>query len=154
MLKSNNIKKGFTIIEVIIVLVIAAIIMVMVFLVVPQLQQSQRNTRRQNYARQVLSAINQWYSSNPGSDFSALTAANQKTAIEGIAGVFKDPTTGGVSFTFKSDVTGTASSSLGSIMLQTGGTKCSGATYASGGSGASVIIAIEPSTTWCVADAN
>jgi prepilin-type N-terminal cleavage/methylation domain-containing protein len=49
--------KGFTIIEVIIVLVIGAIIMIAVFLVVPQLQQSARNNQRRSDASQLLLAM-------------------------------------------------------------------------------------------------
>jgi prepilin-type N-terminal cleavage/methylation domain-containing protein len=59
-------KDGFTIIEVIIVLVIAAIIMLAVFLVVPQLQRTQRNSRRQNDARRVLAAGEQFAANNSG----------------------------------------------------------------------------------------
>ena len=59
-------KDGFTIIEVIIVLVIAAIIMLAVFLVVPQLQRTQRNSRRQNDARRVLAAAEQFAANNAG----------------------------------------------------------------------------------------
>ena len=52
--------KGFTIIEVIIVLVIGAVIMLAVFLVVPQLQRTQRNSSRQNAARRVFTAGEQY----------------------------------------------------------------------------------------------
>ena len=58
-------KPAFTIIEVIIVLVIGAVIMLAVFLVVPQLQRTQRNTNRQNAARRVLTAAEQ-YKANYG----------------------------------------------------------------------------------------
>ncbi len=54
--------KGFTIIEVIIVLVIGAVIMIAVFVVVPQLQRTQRNTNRQNAARRVKAAVEEIYS--------------------------------------------------------------------------------------------
>lgn len=54
--------KGFTIIEVIIVLVIGAVIMLAVFLVVPQLQRTQRNNNRQNAARRVKAAVEEVYS--------------------------------------------------------------------------------------------
>lgn len=59
-------REGFTIIEVIIVLVIGAVIMLAVFLVVPQLQRSQRNTRRQADARKLLSAAEQFAANNNG----------------------------------------------------------------------------------------
>jgi prepilin-type N-terminal cleavage/methylation domain-containing protein len=62
-------KKGYTIIEVIIVLVVGAVIMLAVFLVIPQLQQSARNNQRTRDAQRVLTAVRQYYSqfSFPGS---------------------------------------------------------------------------------------
>ncbi len=66
-LKELRAKEGFTIIEVIIVLVIGAVIMLAVFLVVPQLQRTQRNTNRQNAARRVSSAMEQYANNNNGS---------------------------------------------------------------------------------------
>ncbi len=59
-------KQGFTIIEVVIVLVIGAIIMLMVFLVVPYLQRTQRDSRRQNDARKLLTAVEQYKANNNG----------------------------------------------------------------------------------------
>ena len=64
MLQSS--KKGFTIIEVVIVLVIGAIIMLMVFLIVPQLQRSQRDARRQSDARTFLASAEQFATQNNG----------------------------------------------------------------------------------------
>jgi prepilin-type N-terminal cleavage/methylation domain-containing protein len=55
--------KGFTIIEVIIVLVIGAIIMVAVFLVVPQLQRQSRESQKRQIAQRVLVAARQMYDS-------------------------------------------------------------------------------------------
>ena len=52
--------KGFTIIEVIIVLVVGAVIMLSVFLVVPQLQRSSRNSQRQRDAFAMLVAANDY----------------------------------------------------------------------------------------------
>ena len=66
MLKKHNIKEGFTIIEVIIVLVIAAVIMLAVFLVVPQLQRSAANTTFQNNARSALTAAQQFAANSSG----------------------------------------------------------------------------------------
>ena len=65
-LKELRAKEGFTIIEVIIVLVIGAVIMLAVFLVVPQLQRTQRNSRRQADARRVFSAGEQFAANNQG----------------------------------------------------------------------------------------
>ncbi len=56
--------KGFTIIEVIIVLVIGAVIMLAVFVVVPQLQRSSRDGQQRQIAQRVLAAARQLYDGN------------------------------------------------------------------------------------------
>ena len=148
-LARNKIKSGFTIIEVIIVLVIAAIILVMVFLVVPQIQRSQRNTRRQTFARQVLSAIHTWYANNP--NWTSGPTVDNVLAITGTT--YKDPSTGTINLTAYNK-TGSPTAppdALGKAIYITGGSKCSSGTYTDG-SGASVVIYVEPSTTWCVTD--
>lgn len=50
-------QKGFTIIEVMIVLVIAAVILLIVFLAVPALQRNSRNTQRKNDASKMTSVL-------------------------------------------------------------------------------------------------
>jgi prepilin-type N-terminal cleavage/methylation domain-containing protein len=60
-------ERGFTIIEVMIVLAIAGLILLIVFLAVPALQRSARNTSRKEDAAAVLSAINEYTSNNGGS---------------------------------------------------------------------------------------
>ena len=94
MLKTT--KKGFTIIEVVIVLVIGAVIMLGVFLVVPGLQRSAQNTRRQDIARQILAATEQYKANNQG-DFPP--ASTDITALID-ANALKDPngTTTGITF--------------------------------------------------------
>jgi len=62
--------KGFTIIEVIIVLVIGAVIMLAVFLVIPQLQVNARNNQRRNDIQRVLVAARQYYTTNAFRNFS------------------------------------------------------------------------------------
>ncbi|GDX62746.1 hypothetical protein LBMAG34_2800 [Candidatus Saccharibacteria bacterium] len=83
-LKELRAKEGFTIIEVIIVLVIGAVIMLAVFLVVPQLQRTQRNSRRQADVRRVYTAAEQ-VNANTGS-FPANDGTG-KTAITNITGL-------------------------------------------------------------------
>ena len=61
--------KGFTIIEVIIVLVIGAVIMLAVFLVIPQLQVNARNNQRRNDIQRVLVAARQYYTTNTFRDY-------------------------------------------------------------------------------------
>jgi prepilin-type N-terminal cleavage/methylation domain-containing protein len=62
--KLNN--KGFTIIEVLIVLAIAGLIMLIVFLAVPALQRNSRNTQRNSDASLIASAANECLSNRNG----------------------------------------------------------------------------------------
>ena len=59
-------KKGFTIIEVVLVLAIAGLIFLMVFIALPALQRSQRNTRRRQDMSRILSAFNDYQANNNG----------------------------------------------------------------------------------------
>lgn len=58
--------KGFTIIEVVLVLAIAGLIFLMVFVALPALQAGQRDTARKNDASAVISAVNTYMSGNRG----------------------------------------------------------------------------------------
>jgi prepilin-type N-terminal cleavage/methylation domain-containing protein len=58
--------KGFTIIEVVLVLAIAGLIFLMVFLALPALQRNQRNTARRNDVGIVSAAIQTYMSNNRG----------------------------------------------------------------------------------------
>ena len=62
--KSNS--KGFTIIEVMIVLAIAALILLIVLLAVPALQRNSRNTAIKNDASAVTAGISEFNSNNDG----------------------------------------------------------------------------------------
>ena len=64
--KLNTKDKGFTIIEVLIVLAIAGLILLIVFLAVPALQRNSRNTQRKNDVSALLGAVNEWSSNNNG----------------------------------------------------------------------------------------
>ncbi len=67
-MKSLNIKskKGFTIIEVVLVLAIAGLIFLMVFIALPNMQMSQRNTRRRNDYSALSTMITTFVSNNNG----------------------------------------------------------------------------------------
>jgi len=60
-------QKGFTIIEVLIVLAIAGLILLVVFLAVPALQRNGRNTTIKNDAQAVAGGISEFSSNNSGS---------------------------------------------------------------------------------------
>ncbi len=66
MTKVPQTKKGFTIIEVLIVLAIAGLILLIVFLAVPALQRNSRNTQAKNEAATLLGALSEFTSNNNG----------------------------------------------------------------------------------------
>jgi len=59
-------QKGFTIIEVMIVLAIAGLILVVVLVAVPQLQRSQRDSNRENIVSRVSTEVSNYASNNNG----------------------------------------------------------------------------------------
>lgn len=59
-------KKGFTIIEVVLVLAIAGLIFLMVFLALPALQRSQRDTARKNDMSRLAAALNDYKAAHRG----------------------------------------------------------------------------------------
>ena len=58
--------KGFTIIEVVLVLAIAGLIFLMVFIALPALQRSQRDTQRKNDLSRAVTALTSYTSNNRG----------------------------------------------------------------------------------------
>jgi len=68
MVTKNNTKskRGFTIIEVVLVLAIAGLIFLMVFIALPALQRSQRNTQRRDDYSMLVTAVNSYMASNNG----------------------------------------------------------------------------------------
>jgi len=64
--KGKVCKKGFTIIEVVLVLAIAGLIFLMVFIALPALQRGQRNTQRQDDLSRFLTAVTEFQSNNSG----------------------------------------------------------------------------------------
>ena len=84
MKKTNiNSKKGFTIIEVVLVLAIAGLIFLMVFVALPNLQRTQRDTQRRDDISRVATALTQYITNNgktPASSASADFVTNYLTA--------------------------------------------------------------------------
>jgi prepilin-type N-terminal cleavage/methylation domain-containing protein len=60
-------QKGFTIIEVVLVLAIAGLIFLMVFIALPALQASQRDTARKNDVSTVAAGVTEYTTNNRGS---------------------------------------------------------------------------------------
>lgn len=81
MAKENiNAKKGFTIIEVVLVLAIAGLIFLMVFVALPALQRSQRDTQRREDMSRFMSQLAQYQANNNGATPTGADAAALKTA--------------------------------------------------------------------------
>ena len=66
MKKANINSKGFTIIEVVLVLAIAGLIFLMVFVALPNLQRSQRDTQREDDYGNLLAAMTSYIANNGG----------------------------------------------------------------------------------------
>lgn len=79
--KNNNSSKGFTIIEVVLVLAIAGLIFLMVFIALPALQRGQRDAGRKNDVSTVVSALQTYLSNNRGS-FTGLNSAGLQKYID------------------------------------------------------------------------
>lgn len=65
-MKQQNKTKGFTIIEVVLVLAIAGLIFLMVFIALPALQRNQRDTARKNVIGSITSQMNNYQSNSRG----------------------------------------------------------------------------------------
>jgi len=72
-LKKTN-TKGFTIIEVMIVLAIAGLILLIVLLAIPALQRNARNTAIKNDATSLIAAIQEYKSNNDGTNPGVISA--------------------------------------------------------------------------------
>jgi prepilin-type N-terminal cleavage/methylation domain-containing protein len=84
-------QKGFTIIEVVLVLAIAGLIFLIVFLALPQLQKSRRDTQRRKDVAQIIGGLEHSLGSNavyPSTQ--ALTNSFQTTYVSNL----NDPSTG------------------------------------------------------------
>ncbi len=69
--KTKANERGFTIIEVMIVLAIAALILIIVFLAVPALKRSQRNLERRQDAQVIFAAIEECLDNGYSTDYCA-----------------------------------------------------------------------------------
>ena len=90
-LKKEN--RGFTIIEVMIVLAIAALIMLVVFLAVPALQRGQRNNARKTDSARVAASVVEYTSNNGGSLPSDTTSCGNLLSSVGKLAQYGFPTT-------------------------------------------------------------
>jgi prepilin-type N-terminal cleavage/methylation domain-containing protein len=146
----KNKGKGFTIIEVVLVLAIAGLIFLMVFIALPALQRSQRDTQRRDDVSRFVSQLTSYATNNRGN----LPAfANMNTATTGFiaaymkssGGEFKDPATG-------NDYTATDGTPGADQIQYVVGSICDGENIGASGQGnrqAAVRIKLEGSGFFC-----
>lgn len=87
----NRKEKGFTIIEVLIVLAIAGLILLVVFLAVPALQRNARNTQRKEDVASIMGGISEFVNNNNGNLPGQLINTNANTLTLGAAGTNQVP---------------------------------------------------------------
>lgn len=151
--QKNN-QKGFTIIEVVLVLAIAALIFLMVFIALPALQRSQRDTQRKSDVSRLQTAIQNYQSSNRNK----LPDLSDDSFINGYMKVggedFADPD--GTDYTFTVNSTnGFAPTTFTSGQLHyTVGAKCNGEQVVTGQGTAKIAIQykLEGGGTTCVSN--
>lgn len=140
--KSNQ--RGFTIIEVVLVLAIAGLIFLMVFLALPALQRSQRDTDRKTAASRFMAQIVNYQSNNQGSvpTSQALLDNFVSGYLTNNGQVFNDPSKNGAfTVTYVASTATAASTTLGTISYYTTA-RCSGGVQVPGTAGISGQIAI------------
>ena len=125
---SNLLKKekGFTLIEIVLVLAIAGLLLVIVFLAVSGAQKSRRDTQRKSDVSRLAAQVEAYASNNAGNYPAALSGA---TWTPYLPSNFNDPLSGSA-YPTPATTLGTAT---GSIQYQLGtGTACDGTTALSG----------------------
>lgn len=97
----TNKEKGFTIIEVVLVLAIAGLIFLMVFIALPALQRNQRDTQRKNDLSRAQTAVQNFQSNNrnalPQSE--AAWDSLRTNYLQSGGDTFDDPSRGTYEFT-------------------------------------------------------
>jgi prepilin-type N-terminal cleavage/methylation domain-containing protein len=149
--QKNN-QKGFTIIEVVLVLAIAALIFLMVFIALPALQRSQRDTQRKADIARVQTAIQNYQSNNRNAlpTFNASFISGYMT-VNG-EDTFTDPNGTDYTFTANTSDDFTPSSFTAGRIYYTVGAKCNGeaAQKGQGSSKVAIQYKLEGGGTACV----
>ena len=153
MSKLTRKEKGFTIIEVMIVLAIAAVILLAVFLAVPALQRSSRNQQRKTDAANLLAGINEYASNQNGTLPAVLCLSGNTVSVAGgTCAAQTNATTVNVSGQFTSFTIApyAASSTAPNVMKIFTGASCNGNALATGsGRSVAAFYQIEPATDQC-----
>ncbi|HSW99820.1 MAG TPA: type II secretion system protein [Patescibacteria group bacterium] len=121
-------EKGFTIIEVLIVLAIAGLILLIVFLAVPALQRNSRNTQRKDDVSRIGSALQEFVNNNNG----AIPTATDNASIQALLGTLAYYTNANVTVAGAATGTATNGTTVDTVVIYTNAT-CASMT---GGQGA------------------
>lgn len=150
--------KGFTIIEVVLVLAIAGLIFLIVFLALPALQRQQRDTQRRSDASKVLTAVQNYQANNSGGvpDTQAKVTILKDTYVRGNStDNFNDPSGTAYTMTWVSGATADATAVADNTIKVYSGAKCNGEASAVGTTNQVAIrIKLENGGTYCVANSN
>jgi len=154
MSKLTRKEKGFTIIEVMIVLAIAAVILLAVFLAVPALQRSSRNQQRKTDAANLLAGINEYASNQNGTLPAVLCLSGNTVSVAGgTCAAQTNATTVNVSGQFTSFTIAAyaaGQTTAANVMKVYTGATCNGNALASGsGRSVAAFYQIEPATDQC-----
>ena len=151
-------QKGFTIIEVVLVLAIAGLIFLMVFIALPALQRNQRDSQRKNDIGRLQTAIVSYQSNNrnnlPAADSGSWNAFAD-TYLRPDGDTFDDPSFGPYVFTYSSTIVQPGDSDrvsdTGKIFV-VGSSTCQGDTVvgSTGTRKVSVLIKLEGGGVYCV----
>jgi len=122
--QQKNKEKGFTIIEVVLVLAIAGLIFLMVFIALPALQRGQRDTQRRQDLSRVLTKTNDYQANNRGSLPSDWNSFKSQYLVVG-GDTFTDPSGGDYTFqAHNSDVVSGSFSNDQHVIYYTTGATC------------------------------
>jgi len=117
--------KGFTIIEVVLVLAIAGLIFLMVFIAFPALQRSQKDTQRKNDLSRAVTALINYQSNNNGGVPGAGTYGTLIDKYLGGTTAFTDPSGTAYSFATLAIDSNSSPSAIGTIYV-TDASTCNG----------------------------
>jgi prepilin-type N-terminal cleavage/methylation domain-containing protein len=151
----RNKTKGFTIIEVVLVLAIAGLIFLIVFLALPALQRQQRDTQRRSDIGRALAAVQSYQSNKQGAIPEGATAGSAPTAatfttayLRAGGSSFADPN--GTDYTFVLDTMPTnTSGNLGWYPAKVCGTGAAPTATGAGERNVSVVVFLEGGGTYC-----
>lgn len=145
-------EKGFTIIEVVLVLAIAGLIFLMVFIALPALQRGQRDTQRRDDVSTFISQLTSYSTNNKGqipdnaTELGTFKDSYLKWKSDA-TGEFNDPKTG-VGYTINYGIT---QPTADGAMQYSAGATCDGETMKSSSNAreAAVIVKLEGSGFFC-----